>query len=122
MAAAPLLSRVWIALGALAGCLTVVMAAVNAHAIHDPDAARLIATAVQMQGWHAIILVVCGVWSQRGGRIAHAAGALFALGLLMFCGDVYLLAFGGPHLGIAPAGGAALMLAWLLLGASALLA
>lgn len=122
MSAAPLLSRVWIVLGALAGCATVVMAAINAHAVSDPNASRLIGTAVQMQGWHAIILVVCGVWSQRGGRIVHVAGAMFALGLLVFCGDVYLLAFGGPHLGIAPVGGAALMLAWLLLGTSALLA
>jgi uncharacterized membrane protein YgdD (TMEM256/DUF423 family) len=115
-------SRLMIAAGALAGLATVAMAAVNAHAVHDPDARELIATAVQMQGWHAIILVVCGVWAERGGRLAQVAGAAFAAGLLIFCGDVYLLAFGGPHLGVAPVGGVILMLGWLLLAASALFA
>lgn len=115
-------TRLWIALGALAGLGTVAMAAVNAHAVHDPAAGALVGTAVQMQGWHAIMLVVSGVWAQRGGRLAHLAGAAFAAGLLVFCGDVYLLAFGGPHLGVAPVGGGVLMLGWLLLAASALLA
>ena len=45
----------------------------------------------------------------------------FALGMLLFCGAVYLPLFGGPGLGMtAPVGGTLLMLGWLVLGVSAL--
>jgi uncharacterized membrane protein YgdD (TMEM256/DUF423 family) len=65
--------------------------------------------------------VACGLWSPRGGVLADLAGAAFALGLLLFCGAVYTLALGGVSLGaVAPTGGTILMLAWLLLGLSAL--
>lgn len=116
--------RVWIVLGALAGFLAVAAAAGAAHAASgrlDEAALRMVDRAVQMQGWHALALVGCGAWGARGGRLAHAAGACFVVGMLLFCGTVYALALGGPRLGpAAPAGGTLLMLGWALLGASAL--
>jgi len=68
----------------------------------------------------ALALVLAGVWAARGGRLALCAGAAFGLGVLLFCGDVYALAFAGLHLSVAPAGGILLMAGWLLLGVSAL--
>ena len=113
--------RGWVALGGLAGLLAVAAAAGVAHLPVEAGEARAVASAVQMQGWHALALLGCGFWGARGGRLAHAAGAAFALGTLLFCGTVYAGALGGPHLGLlAPAGGSLLMLGWALLGLSAL--
>lgn len=113
--------RGWVALGALAGLMAVAAAAGAAHLPAETGEARAIASAVQMQGWHALALLGCGLWGARGGRLAHAAGVAFALGTLLFCGTVYAGALGGPHLGtLAPVGGSLLMLGWALLGLSAL--
>lgn len=113
--------RGWVALGGLAGLLAVAAAAGAAHLPVEAGEARAIASAVQMQGWHALALLGCGLWGARGGRLVHAAGAAFLLGTLLFCGTVYAGALGGPHLGIlAPVGGSLLMLGWALLGLSAL--
>lgn len=113
--------RGWVALGALAGLMAVAAAAGAAHLPVEAGEARAIASAVQMQGWHALALLGCGLWGARGGTLAHAAGAAFALGTLLFCGTVYAGALGGPHLGVlAPVGGSLLMLGWALLGLSAL--
>ena len=119
------MQRVWIALGALAGLTAVAMAAVAAHGLGGLDARALamVRSAIEMQGWHALALLACGLWVPRGGRLADWAGAAFALGIVLFCGGVYALALFGIALGmVAPAGGMLLMLGWLLLGASAVIA
>lgn len=111
--------RVWVAAGALAGLLAVAAAAGGAH-LAGGDI-RALASAVQMHGWHALALVGVGLWGARGGRLTHFAGAAFTLGLLLFCGSIYLSALGVLRLGpLAPVGGTALMLGWALLGISAL--
>lgn len=115
------MSRLWIALGALAGMLAVAMAAVAAHGVADDAAREVVRSGVQMQGWHALALVGTGLWAPRGGRMADLAGVAFVLGLLAFCGAVYALAFAGLHAGpLAPTGGMLLMLGWALLGVSAI--
>ncbi|HUZ63613.1 MAG TPA: DUF423 domain-containing protein [Acetobacteraceae bacterium] len=100
------------------------MSAVAAHVLAprlDPAAMRMVRDGVQMQGWHALALVLCGIWAPRGGRWAQAAGFAFALGILLFCGSVYAFAIGGLRLPLtAPAGGWLLMAGWALLGISAL--
>lgn len=114
--------RIWIGLGALAGLTAVAMAAVAAHGVSDPAALEMVRSGVQMHGWHALALVATGVWAERrGGVVVHLAGVAFALGLIAFCGAVYLLALDGVRLpSVAPAGGTILMLGWALLGLSAL--
>lgn len=115
--------RLWIPVGAVAGLTAVAMSALLSHALPQRlDAARLqmVANAVQMQGWHALALVLTGVWALRGGTLATMAGTCFALGTLLFCGGVYAIALAGLRLGpMAPTGGILLMLGWLLLGLSA---
>ena len=115
------MERIWIGLGALAGLGAVAMAAFAAHAGISPDAERMVQSAVQMQGWHALALLFTGLWVSRGGILAQLAGLAFSVGLLAFCGAVYALALRNLHLGsIAPAGGMMLMLGWVLLSLSAL--
>lgn len=117
------MERLWIALAGLAGLSAVAMAAIAAHALgsYPPAAQAMVQSALRMQGWHALALLGTGLWAPRGGWLAQAAGACFALGLLAFCGAVYALALGGVQLGLlAPTGGFLLMAGWALLGISAL--
>lgn len=117
------MQRVWIGTGALAGFLAVALSAVAAHGLEALGPARLgmFRSGVQMQGWHALALLACGLWAPRGGRLADLAGAAFLIGLLLFCGAVYVLALTNVSLGLlAPTGGTLMMIGWLLLGVSAL--
>jgi len=116
------MQRLWIGLGALAGLTAVAIAAFAAHGPRGLDQARLniIHSAVEMQAWHALALLACGLWVSRGGRLVDGAGAAFALGALLFCGSLYSHALYELNLGIvAPIGGILLMLGWMLLGLSA---
>lgn len=119
--------KVWIAFGALAGLSAVGMAAASAHGLParlPPDSLQSVRDAVQMQGWHAIVLVLCGVWMERGGPpLLPWAAAAFAAGLILFCGSVYMLQLGGTRLPyVPPTGGILLMAGWALLAASAVFA
>lgn len=124
------MQRRWILSGSLAGLSAVAMAALASHALPgrvDAHGLLLCQSAIQMQGWHALALVFCGCWAERGGRPARLAGAAFLLGMLLFCGTLYALALTGSPAGAAPwfepaapAGGMLLMLGWLLLAVSAL--
>jgi uncharacterized membrane protein YgdD (TMEM256/DUF423 family) len=124
------MGRIFLALGALAGALAVAMAAASAHALSerlDAKALEAVRGAVQMQGWHAIALVLTGLWLMRAPPLAHQLGTLagfgFLIGALLFCGAIYAHRLAGLTIGpIAPIGGITLILAWLLLMASALAA
>ncbi len=124
------MGRILMALGALAGAGAVGMAAAAAHALAtrlDARAMTAMQSAIQLQGWHALALVATGLWLMRAPPLAHTLGSLagigFALGMLLFCGAIYANHLGGIHAGpTAPTGGILLIVAWLLLAASALAA
>ena len=123
------MGRIFLALGALAGALAVALSAVAAHALPqrlDPKGLEAVRNALQMQGWHAIALVVTGLWLLRAPPLAHQIGSVagfgFLAGMLLFCGGIYAHHLGGLSTGpVAPVGGVLLILAWLMLMASALL-
>jgi uncharacterized membrane protein YgdD (TMEM256/DUF423 family) len=106
------------------------MAAAAAHALPQRLDARAMAgvlSAVQMQGWHALALVLTGLWVMRAPPLAHLlgnlAGAGFILGILLFSGAIYAHHLAGLATGpAAPIGGVLLMLAWVALAASAIAA
>ena len=128
--AGPVWPRLLLTAGALLGLATVALGALAAHL---PDrlladgGRRMLASGVQMQGWHAMALLATGLLleraggSSRGGLALRLAGAAFLLGIACFCTGVYALAFAGgtawaQALGhAAPFGGSVLMLGWLLL-------
>lgn len=123
------MGRIWMVLGALLGAGAVGMAAAAAHALPqrlDAKALAAVESAIQMQGWHALALVLTGFWVMRAPPLAHTlgnlAGAGFALGTLLFCGTVYAHRLAGVSIPgpTAPVGGVLLMAAWLVLAASAL--
>lgn len=121
------MERIWVGFGALAGLSMVGLSAYAAHGLAGtaPGIVANVQTGLQMQGFHALALVMTGLWARRGGVLAHLAGLSFLVGIVLFCGTLYqpigpgwLRAIRIPAL--APAGGVALMAGWLLLGLSAL--
>ena len=89
----------------------------------DDHARSLFETASRYHFYHALALVAVGlaIGHARAG-IAHGAGMAFLFGTVLFCGSLYLRAFGTmtPTF-MAPLGGTALMLGWLLLAVSVFL-
>jgi uncharacterized membrane protein YgdD (TMEM256/DUF423 family) len=117
------MARVWVAIGAIFGLTTVAMAAYQAHGLAG-SAASSVASAVQMQGLHALALLCVALLAERrGGVVVHFAGLAFTLGVILFCGTVYSGAI--PvieflHIGrLAPIGGTILMVGWVLVFISA---
>ncbi len=120
----PGMHRIWLVLGALTGLVAVGLAAWAAHgtpAGFDGMQRRAVDSALMIQGWHAAALLVAGLMAERGRRMAHLAGAAFAIGTAAFCGAVWWGALGGASLGpVAPTGGMLLMAGWAVLALAAL--
>lgn len=112
----------WLAvLGALFGLTGVAAGAFGAHALKSwlpPERIGAFETAVRYQAWHALALFATAwVLQTWPGRIALAAGTCFAVGTVLFCGSLYVLALlGEPRFGIVtPVGGISLVAGWTLL-------
>jgi len=106
--------------GAVAGLLALLSVAGDAYITHAVSAGpnSVPATASHYQMIHALALValaiLCGLQPEKDERFATAAGWLFFLGLIAFCGALFLRAAGLLSLvGLAPLGGTAFMLGWL---------
>jgi uncharacterized membrane protein YgdD (TMEM256/DUF423 family) len=122
--------RLFLACGALLGFATVAMGALAAHLpdrLLAPGGRELLRSAVQMQGWHTVALLVAGLLAdRRPGLPVRLAGLAFLLGTICFCAGLYALGFAGDRswartLGhLAPFGGSVLMLGWLLLALACL--
>lgn len=123
-------ARLWTLIAAFLGATGVGMAAYASHGLgFIADGTQREATratlqlAVQMQLFHALALLATGIWARlQPSRWLAAAGALFLLGVLLFCGLIYLRIFTGTEAlrPFVPWGGTSLMLAWLCLGLAGL--
>jgi len=104
---------VWhLAAGAF-GLTGVIMGAVAAHALADSYAAAVVERASLYQIVHAAVLLVL---ASQTGLWAYLARIAFTLGVVFFCGGIYLKylagqTWAGPY---TPYGGMALMAGWLL--------
>ncbi len=118
------MSPLWLIVAGLDGALLVVLGAAGAHGIEaGSDAENLFQTASQYHAWHALAIALVGFGGGRAegamGKVVHAAGSLFLLGTVLFCGALYVRAFGGGGLFpmAAPIGGTLFILGWLALAA-----
>jgi uncharacterized membrane protein YgdD (TMEM256/DUF423 family) len=115
------MDRTFAVLGALLAFLAVGAGAFGAHALRGrlaPELADVFETAARYQMYHALALLAVAWAAARWPSTAStAAGGLFIAGILIFCGSLYLLSFGGPRwLGaITPLGGLAFLAGWLAL-------
>ncbi len=108
----------WIAVGCLWAALGVTLGAFGAHALKETlevsDQLGNWQTAVRYQMWHALALVLVGLFRQRGGGARFAPWG-FLIGSLLFSGSIYCLSLDvarsvmGP---ITPLGGLLLIVGW----------
>ncbi len=111
-----------IRLAAVSGFLTVALGAFGAHALSGRIPEALIAayqTGVQYQGLHTLALLGVGILADRSeDRWLSRSAWLFAAGILLFSGSLYLMAATGWRpLGIVtPFGGMAFLAGWYCLG------
>ena len=111
--------KIWIALGAAYGFISVACGAFGAHALQSRLDQRLFQvwqTAAHYQMSHALALVLFGLWSLSPvNPTSQIPGYCFALGVLIFSGTLYVLALTDiKWLGaITPVGGTFFLLGWI---------
>ena len=120
------MERLFFALGALSGAMSVALGAFGAHGLRARLAADLLATfetGVRYQMVHALaLLAVAWAVSRWGGSsLPAAAGWLFVAGTVLFSFSLYVLALTGARwLGaITPLGGVAFVAGWICLALAA---
>ena len=104
----------WRVTAGLLGLTGVAMGAIAAHALSDPAAAAATERASLYQILHALALLHV---ASLAGRPAMMARIALTLGMLLFCGGIYLkylaqLSWAGS---MAPYGGTAMMVGWLFI-------
>ena len=115
------MSRIYLCLGAVFGFLGVAFGAFGAHALEgrvaDPDLLDTWATGARYHLVHALALCAVAAHPSKPAL----AGWLFAAGIVLFSGSLYLLAITGVGtLGaVTPFGGMALIAGWVLLALAA---
>jgi uncharacterized membrane protein YgdD (TMEM256/DUF423 family) len=115
----------WFAVGAIACGIGVGLGAFGAHGLRSRVSAEMLAvfeTGVRYQMYHALALLAVGLASARWpGGLVQASGWLFLIGMLVFCGSLYVMTFTGARwLGaITPLGGLSFLAGWALLAIAA---
>ena len=116
----------WFAVGAFAAAIGVTLGAFGAHALKlrvTEDLLAVFETGVRYQMYHALaLLAVAWAATRWPGPWINASGWLFTLGILIFCGSLYLMTFTGVRcLGaITPIGGLCFILGWIAMAVAAL--
>jgi uncharacterized membrane protein YgdD (TMEM256/DUF423 family) len=122
-----------VATGALLAAAAVVLGAFGAHGLRSrvtPDQLAVFETAVRYHVYHALALILLGLFALRGGDAARntrpgIAPAFWCLvaGIVIFSGSLYVLVLSGQRwLGaVTPIGGIAFIAGWLLFARAALL-
>lgn len=110
-----------IRLGAIAMAFGVALGAFGAHGLKarlTPDLLAIYETGVRYHLVHGLgLFVAAWLAGEDQTRAARLAGLLFALGILLFSGSLYLLALTGVRSfgAITPLGGVAWIAAWTIL-------
>lgn len=103
---------------ALSGFICVALGAFASHLLQGQLTERLydvLQTGIQYQMFHTLaLLVVAVLLKQQMSALLRWSGAAFLLGILLFCGSLYLLALSGQHwLGaVTPIGGILFLTGW----------
>ena len=117
----PLATRLFALCGALAGALAVIAGAFGSHALKGRMTAEQLATydiAVRFQMLFVVgLFAAAWLHGRQPSRVTVAAGVCQLVGMLCFCGALYVLALTVPrHAAVfAPIGGLMAIVGWLLL-------
>lgn len=116
------MARFFLMIAAVSGFLAVIVGAFAAHGLKKmlaPEMIEVVKTGVQYQMYHALALLLVGLWLSHKPEASglKAGGIAFILGTLLFSGSLYALALDAPRwLGpVTPLGGLCFLLGWLLL-------
>lgn len=118
--------KAYLTTAAFIGALSVALGAFGAHALKNilPDQAlATYDTAIRYQFYHVFALALTGIlYKTFPNKLVKLAGQLFILGIVFFCGSLYLLTYAsttttsfrwaGP---ITPLGGVMFIIAWICL-------
>lgn len=111
----------WLGIAAVNLALAVMLGAFGAHGLKYMASVQQLEwwhTATQYFFWHALGLLVLGVLAKAAPAfMVKMPFFLLQLGLIIFCGSLYLMALGLPRwLGaITPIGGVLMIAGWLTL-------
>jgi uncharacterized membrane protein YgdD (TMEM256/DUF423 family) len=114
--------RPWLAIAALLGFFCVAAGAFAAHGVTDPGVQELLRTGSLYGFVHVLASLASCVLVQTGAPRARFAPPLFVVGVILFSGSLFALAFGAPRFvgAITPIGGLAFLAGWLVLAWAAL--
>jgi len=112
----------WLVVAAVNGFIAVAAGAFGAHGLrghYDPQAMGVFETGALYHMFHALAIGIAAI-ALRGSSTNWAAW-LFLIGIVLFCGSLYLMVLLGVRgLGIVtPVGGLALLAGWAALGYAA---
>lgn len=116
----------WIAISALNLAFAVILGAFGAHGlkkIASPEQLTWWQTATDYFFYHALGLLALGILSKVIPQLPiKTSFLLLQVGILFFCGSLYIMALGLPRGfgAITPIGGALMIAGWLLLAWNAL--
>lgn len=111
----------WLIVAVLLGALAVIFGAIGAHIVHgDETATRYQATALNYHMFGLVPIVIADILIRRNPEqilFANLSALLCTLGVLMFSGSLYYLAWTGNSVGfnITPAGGMLMIVGWICL-------
>ena len=108
-------------IGAISGCLVVIMGAFGAHALNeilDDHGKSIYNKAALYHMFHSIAILILGLINKIQPEIPLSmAGWSFVFGIILFSGSLYILAITGiKSLGmITPIGGILFIIGWVFL-------
>ena len=110
----------WLFIAALSGFFCVALGAFAAHGLShvlDEKALAWIDTGLKYQIFHtlAVLVIALSLWHEA--KFARLAMRAWSLGILLFSGSLYALAFGAGKflVWITPVGGTLFLIGWLCL-------
>ena len=110
----------WLLIAALSGFFCVALGAFAAHGLShilDEKALAWIDTGLKYQIFHtlAVLVIALSLWHEA--KFARLAMLAWSLGILLFSGSLYALAFGAGKflVWITPIGGTLFLIGWLCL-------
>jgi uncharacterized membrane protein YgdD (TMEM256/DUF423 family) len=120
------MAKIFIMASGLMGAVGVSAGAIGAHVLRHRLSTEMLAMydkAVLYLLLHALALFATGILVKfyPSSSLLRAAGSLYLVGIILFCGSLFLISVTGlrPFPFVAPAGGMALILAWLVVLAGA---
>ena len=113
----------WVSTGAIFSGISVMLGAMGAHSLKNVLTEKKLSafqTATEYMGYHGLALILVGIicfqLSENGAKALKKVGILFTVGILLFSGSIYILAFDGPRFfgPITPIGGLCFMAGWFI--------